>query len=257
MNGEPMRVLVVVPAFNEAKSLAPLLDELRAVAVASPELGSRPRDATFEVVVIDDASHDQTARVAREGGARVVQLCRNLGIGGAVQTGLRLAHREAFDCAVQMDGDGQHPPAELAKLVQAFVSDGRPDIVVGSRYLDRQGFQSTWLRRVGILWLRLVVGVVTRRPSTDPTSGYRLYGPRALRLFSASYPHDYPEPEALVLAKAAGLKVTEVPVRMRERLAGNSSIKSLQAPYYLLKVTLAVLLAFARSIGSDSRYLRD
>lgn len=252
-----MRVLVVVPAFNEEKSLAPLLDELRAAAASSREPAAHLAGLELQVAVIDDASHDQTARVAREGGARVVQLCRNLGIGGAVQTGLRLAHREGFDCAVQMDGDGQHPPAELGKLVQAFASDRRPDIVVGSRYLDRQGFQSTWMRRVGILWLRLVVSAVTRRTSTDPTSGYRLYGPQALRLFAASYPHDYPEPEALVLAKAAGLNVVEVPVRMRERMAGNSSIKSLQAPYYLLKVTLAVLLAFVRNIGSDSRHLRD
>lgn len=242
-----MRVLVVVPAFNEEQSLPPLLDELRAQAGTDAGL----QDVELEVAVVDDASRDRTARVAREGGARVLCLCRNLGIGGAVQTGLRLAHREGFDCAVQMDGDGQHPPSELSKLLGAFRIEPGPDIVIGSRYLDRQGFQSTLMRRVGIFWLRLVVGMVTRRKTTDPTSGYRLYGPRALRLFSVAYPHDYPEPEALVLAKSASLSVTEVPVVMRERQAGNSSIKSLQAPYYLLKVTLAVLLALARSVGGS------
>src|SRR5512133_3635407 len=156
-----MRVLVVVPAYNEEKSLPSLLDELRAVASGVRAQSKSHQKLEIAVVVIDDASRDRTARVSRAGGARVVQLCRNLGIGGAVQTGLRLAHREAFDCAVQMDGDGQHPPAELGKLVQAFASACHPDIVVGSRYLDRQGFQSTWMRRAGILWLRLVVGGVT------------------------------------------------------------------------------------------------
>lgn len=245
-----MRVLVVVPAFNEEKSLPALLSELRALTEAG-ELGARSptKDVAIEVVVIDDASRDRTARVSRAGGARVVRLCRNLGIGGAVQTGLRLAHREGFDCAIQMDGDGQHPPSELPKLWGAFCSERHPDLVIGSRYLDRQGFQSTWVRRIGIQWLRLVLRLIVRLKTTDPTSGYRLYGPRALRLFAYSYPHDYPEPEALVLAKAAGLEVAEIPVVMRERQGGASSIKSLQAPYYLLKVTLAVLLARVRSLG--------
>jgi hypothetical protein len=146
-----------------------------------------------------------------------------------------------------MDGDGQHPPSELVKLIAALGREPKPDIVIGSRYVEREGFQSTFLRRLGIHWLRLLLRLVIRAKTTDPTSGYRLYGPRALRLFAQSYPHDYPEPEALVLAHAAGLRVCEIPVVMRERQGGQSSIKSLQAPYYLLKVTIAVLLAFARS----------
>src|SRR5512133_2498900 len=244
-----MRVLVVVPAYNEEKSLPSLLDELRAVASGVRAQSKSHQKLEIAIVVIDDASRDCTARVSRAGGARVVRLCRNLGIGGAVQTGLRLAHREGFDCAVQMDGDGQHPPSELPKLLDAFTAEGCPDIVIGSRYLDRRGFQSTWARRIGIQWLRLVLRVVVRLHTTDPTSGYRLYGPRALRLFAYSYPHDYPEPEALVLAKAAGLRIAELPVVMRERQGGASSIQSLQAPYYMLKVTLAVVLAFVRSFG--------
>ena len=234
-----MRVLIVVPALNEESGLPPLLSELRAVA---------ERDGfSAEIVVIDDASTDRTAEVAREHGARVVRLCRNLGIGGAVQTGLRLALREGFDCAVQMDGDGQHPPSELRKLLAAMQAPLAPDIVVGSRYLHGEGFQSTLPRRMGSGWLGWVLRLVTRQRTTDPTSGYRAYGRRALKLFNWSYPHDYPEPEALVLANAAGLRVIEVPVVMKERQGGASSISIVHAPYYMLKVTAAILLAYARS----------
>jgi hypothetical protein len=234
-----MRVLIVVPALNEESGLPPLLTELRAVA-------ERDRFSA-EIVVIDDASTDRTAEVARQHGARVVSLCRNLGIGGAVQTGLRLALREGFDCAVQMDGDGQHPPGELRKLLAVIDTPAAPDIVVGSRYLHGEGFQSTLPRRMGSGWLAWVLRLVTRQRTTDPTSGYRVYGRRALKLFNWSYPHDYPEPEALVLAKVAGLSVVEVPVVMKERQGGASSISILHAPYYMLKVTVAILLAYARS----------
>jgi hypothetical protein len=233
-----MRLLVVVPALNEANSVPALLADL---SVAAAGLG-----VTLEAVVIDDASTDATADVASRAGARVVRLCRNLGIGGAVQTGLRLALREQFDAAVQMDADGQHPPSELHKLLAALGDTPRPDVVVGSRYLQPKGFQSTWLRRTGIIWLRLLIRVLTGKATSDPTSGYRLYGPRALALFSRSYPYDYPEPEALVLACAAGLVVSEVPVVMKPRQAGSSSISRLHAPYYMLKVTVAVVLAHLR-----------
>jgi len=234
-----MRILVVVPALNEESGLPPLLSDLRAVAERD--------DFAVEIVVIDDASTDRTADVAHAHGARVVRLCRNLGIGGAVQTGLRLALREGFDCAVQMDGDGQHPPSELGKLLAPMQAPNPPDIVVGSRYLQREGFQSTLSRRLGSGWLRWVLRIVTGEKTTDPTSGYRVYGRRALKLFNWSYPHDYPEPEALVLAKVAGLRVAEVPVVMKERQGGASSIPILRAPYYMLKVTVAILLAYARS----------
>ena len=200
-------------------------------------------------VVIDDGSTDRTAAVAAAAGARVVQLPKNLGIGGAVQTGLRLAWREGFSCAVQIDGDGQHPPSELGKLIAALKETPAPDLVVGTRYgEDRQGFQSTALRRLGSWWLRWVLRSVAGVPSTDPTSGYRLYGPRALALFERTYPYDYPEPESLAMARAAGLTIREVPVIMRPRLAGASSIRSWQTAYYMLKVSVAVALCYVRSV---------
>lgn len=231
------RVLIIVPAFNEQEALGGLLSEIRALAPASIELST---------VVVDDGSADRTAEVARAGGARVLELCGNLGIGGAVQSGLRLAAREQFDYAVQIDGDGQHPPGELVRLVAGA---GDADLVVGTRYREKDNFRSTPLRRLGSWWLKLVLRVIARVKISDPTSGFRLYGPRALALFDETYPYDYPEPESLAVARANGLRIIEVPVTMRERQGGSSSISGFGAFYYMLKVTLAILLSYTRSKG--------
>jgi glycosyltransferase involved in cell wall biosynthesis len=236
-----MQVLIVIPALNEEEALGPLLDEV--------ERACAGQFRRCEVVVIDDGSTDGTAAVAAGRGARVVRLCRNLGIGGAVQTGLRIAYREGFDCAVQVDGDHQHPPDEIARLV-ARLAGGvppAPDIVVGSRRLAPKGYQSTGVRRLGQDWLRWWLRLVCRLKVTDPTSGFRAYGPRALALFQQSYPYDFPEPEALAVACARGLVIVEEPVSMRERQGGRSSIAGLKPVYYMVKVTLAVALAFIRN----------
>ena len=233
-----MRVLFVVPAYNEERALPDVLDELRDV-VARNKLDA-------EVAVIDDGSTDGTARVAAEHGARVLRLRRNLGIGGAVQCGLRIALREDFDGAIQLDGDGQHPASEIPKLLQAAVATPAPDLVVGTRYRTPDGFRSTVMRRIGGWWLTKLLAILGVRIS-DPTSGYRFYGRRALTLFNQNYPYDYPEPESLAMAQAAGLLIAEVPVTMRARQGGRSSIGRLQAPYYMLKVTLAVILAYLRN----------
>jgi glycosyltransferase involved in cell wall biosynthesis len=236
-----VRVLVVVPALNEERSVGPLVADVRAESV---KLGIE-----IVPVVIDDGSTDRTAEMAAAAGARVVQLPKNLGIGGAVQTGLRLAWREGFSCAVQVDGDGQHPAQELGKLLALLRETPAPDLIVGTRYGgEREGFQSTALRRIGIGWLRWVLRRVAGVPCTDPTSGYRLYGPRALALFERTYPYDYPEPESLAMARAAGLIIREVPVIMRARMAGTSSITSWRTAYYMLKVSLAVTLCYVRSV---------
>lgn len=238
-----MRVLLIIPALNEQQALGGLLAELAALRRAPPA------GVELEAVVVDDGSIDRTGEVAIAGGARLLRLCRNLGIGGAVQAGIMLAHRERFDCAVQMDGDGQHPPGELHLLLTALAATKVPDLVVGTRYRDRErdGFRSTVLRRIGSSWLRGVLRVVTGVQFTDPTSGYRLYGPRALELFSQTYPYDYPEPESLAVARAAGLTVSEVAVSMRERQGGRSSISGMKTAYYMLKVTIAVVLAYLRA----------
>ncbi|MEO8844389.1 MAG: glycosyltransferase family 2 protein [Kofleriaceae bacterium] len=240
-----MRLLIIIPAFNEEEALAGLLAEIRAL---------QPEDigAAIEAVVVDDGSTDRTAEVARAGGARVVRLAHNLGIGGAVQTGLRLAYREGFDFAAQVDGDGQHPPAELKQLVAAAKATPAPDLVVGTRYADKDNFRSTILRRLGSWWLRVLLRVVTRQKLTDPTSGFRLYGKRALKKFDETYPYDFPEPESLAIASATHLRVVEVRVTMRERQGGRSSILGFSTIYYMLKVTIAVVLTYIRALGSKS-----
>lgn len=238
------RVLAVVPCLNEQEALPGLLAQLQAAAKALSA------EVSLQVLVVDDGSTDGTADIARQSGATVVRLCRNLGIGAAVQTGLRFALREGFDCAVQIDGDGQHPPEELRSLLAPLDQPDPPDLVIGSRFLDRQGWKSTRLRRVGIGWLSLVLRVFVGTKVADPTSGFRVYGRRALALFDDNYPYDYPEPESLALAKAAGLSVREVPVQMQARQGGASSIRGLRTAYYMLKVTIAVLLTFVRNAGA-------
>jgi len=231
-----LRVLLIIPAYNEQEALGGVLSEIRALAIP-----------LLEMVVVDDGSVDRTADVARAGGARVLRLCGNLGIGGAVQAGIRLARREGFDCAVQVDGDGQHPPGELARLIDAVRGANAPDLVVGTRYADTTSFRSTAMRRLGSWWLRMILRVVARVRVSDPTSGYRVYNRRALALFDEAYPYDFPEPESLALARVAGLAITEVPVTMRERQGGSSSIAGVAAAYYMLKVSAAIVLTYLRA----------
>jgi len=234
-----VRVLFVIPAFNEEHALPGVIEDLRTV--------SKAMGLDFQIMVVDDGSDDHTSAVAISSGVRVVRLCRNLGIGGAVQVGLRAALREGFDCAVQVDGDGQHPASELGALLAPLSATPAADLVVGTRFRSRDGFRSTALRRFGSFWLRLVLRVGARLKTSDPTSGFRVYGQRALMLFDVTYPYDYPEPESLAVAAAAHLRITEVPVKMKERQAGQSSITPFYAPYYMLKTTLAIVLSYLRN----------
>jgi len=224
-----MRALVIVPAWNEDRDLPAVLEELRRVA---PE---------WDVCVVDDGSADRTAAVAREGGATVLRLPMNLGIGGAVQTGYLWARDHGYEIAAQIDGDGQHDPRYLADALQPIAA-GTADLVIGSRHLGAGGFRSSAVRRAGARYLSWFLRLRCGARVTDPTSGFRVAGRRAIELFAANYPSDYPEPEAVALAARRGLRLQEIPVAMRERQHGTSSIGPARTLYYLIKVSLALVL---------------
>lgn len=227
------KVLVIIPAFNEAANIVRTVSEVRAVVMA---------DALIIPLVVDDGSSDNTAGLARQAGARIVSLPFNLGIGGAVQAGYRYAESHGFDIAVQVDGDGQHDVSYLDRLLSPLMK-GVADMVVGTRFLSSQaGFQSTALRRVGIRFFTGLIRLSTGLTATDPTSGFRACGHRLICIFASYYPSDFPEPEALVVARRLGARIIDVPVVMRPRIAGKSSIGKLKSPYYMLKVTTAILL---------------
>ena len=227
------RRLAIVPAYNEERCVGRVIEEIRAF------------DPAFEVLVVDDGSHDATAAVAREHGARVVRLPFNLGIGGAVQTGYRYAREHDFDVAVQIDGDGQHDPLELDRLL-APIYAGTADMAVGSRFAGAGRYRAPLFRRLGIgLFARALSPIVGLRV-TDTTSGFRAVNRRGIALFAADYPHDYPEVEAIVMLVKHRLRLVEVPVAMRMRAAGRSSITTFGSGYYMVKVMLAVFVALFR-----------
>ncbi len=228
-----LRRLAIVPALNEESNVGRVVDELRAF------------DPGMEVVVVDDASADATAAIAAEHGAHVVRLPFNLGIGGAVQTGYRYAFEHGFDVAVQVDGDGQHDPTQLPSILGPLLDDDA-DLVVGSRFAGDGEYRSTATRRIGITIFARVVSAVVRQRVTDTTSGFRAVNRKGIALFAADYPHDYPEVEATVMCVKHRLRLVEVPVTMRERGGGRSSITAPRSIYYMTKVLLAIFVGLFR-----------
>lgn len=224
-----LRVLVIVPAFNEAKNLPAVMARLKA---AAPDC---------DVCVVDDGSLDDSAEIARRSGATVLQLPLNLGIGGAVQAGYLWALRHDYDVAIQIDGDGQHDPQFIAAALAPLASQ-QADMVIGSRFLSEGGFRSTAARRAGIRYLAWFLWVRCGARVTDPTSGFRAAGRKAIELFARFYPADYPEPEAIALVRRHSLKVCEVPVTMMERQHGKSTINLWRSLYYFVKVSLVLLI---------------
>jgi len=229
VSAERVNALLILPAYNEEASLPLVLQELRDTA---PQ---------FDVVVVNDGSSDATAAIARELGVTVLDLCFNLGIGGAVQTGFKYALENGYDVAVQVDSDGQFPPDRIASLV-ALVLDEGWDMVIGSRYLEEPGYEGSVLRRLGNYILSKIAGVFSRQKVTDATSGFRAYSRRALEYLASYYPPDYPEPESIVFLARQGLRIREEPVSMRARQGGVSSIGGLRPLSYMSKVSLALTL---------------
>lgn len=234
-----IRVLIIIPCYNEAESLPKLAEELKQLEAIEG----------YEIVplVVNDCSKDATAIVARTLQLNLLDLPNNLGIGGAVQSGIKYAQRHQFDYAVQMDGDGQHPPSELIKLLNAAAATNA-DVIIGSRFLEKDGFQSTFLRRLGIQYFHFLNKLLTRKNIYDSTSGYRMLGKKAIDLACRYYPDDYPEPESLVFFSRAGLQIIEVPVVMRLRQGGVSSIRGFKTFEYMVKVTLSMIFSYIRKL---------
>lgn len=228
------RILVIVPALNEGRNIG------RAVR------GIRERLPAAHVLVIDDGSSDDTAAEARGAGALVLELPYNLGIGAAAQAGFQFARAHDYAIVLRNDGDGQHAPENNAILLRRL-AEGDVDVVIGSRFLEARGDYGTpAMRRLGGAILARLLTRIISQPVTDPTSGCAAFNRRAIELFAEAYPHDYPEPEAIVMLHRAGLRQVEAPARMMPRQHGDSSITPSRSVYYMIKVILAILINLLR-----------
>lgn len=226
--------LAVVPAYNESATIVGVVESLREQAPA------------FDTLVIDDGSTDDTGVLATAAGATVVKLPFNLGIGGAVQTGFIYALEHGYDFLAQVDGDGQHDSAELARLIEAM-REQDVDMVCGSRFLTSEHrYPAPISRRTGIHIFAFVLSRIVGMRVSDPTSGFRLYNRRAIGLFARDYPHDYPEVEAVLMLHHHRLRMCETPVKMYSRGGGVSSISTGKSAYYMIKVLLALFVGLAR-----------
>lgn len=226
---EEQKILLIIPAFNEAATIEHVVNGL---TMNFPQ---------YDYVVVNDGSSDGTGELCMEKGYQVLNLSINLGIGGAVQTGYRYALKYGYDIAVQLDGDGQHDASYVKRLIEPLLA-GEADVVIGSRFLRREGFQSSRSRRIGINILSDLIWLCTGKRIRDVTSGFRAVNRRFITIYAEDYPSDYPEPEAIITAVMHRGRVAEVPVVMKEREGGTSSITFRKSVYYMIKVTLAILV---------------
>jgi glycosyltransferase involved in cell wall biosynthesis len=228
------RIIIMMPAHNEAENLPHVFAELHR---ALPDV---------DIVVIDDYSTDETALLAKRLGAQVVSLPCNLGYGGAVQTGFRYAVERGYDYAVMLDADGQHDPSYIPTLL-APVMAGEADLALGSRFLGTMQYRAGWVKRAGMTFFAAIVAHFTKRRVTDPTSGFQAMNRDVLSFFARdNYPTDYPDADTLLLLNYAGFRVLEVPVSMRERLAGVSMHTNWKVIYYIFKMILSILMVLLR-----------
>lgn len=233
------KVVVLIPTYNESRTVQNVIAEVRA---SLPQAG---------ILVINDGSTDNTLEMARRMNVSVLSHSQNLGIGATVQSGLKFALKNGYEIAIQVDGDGQHKPEDLPKLLAPLVR-GEADMTIGSRFLGTSEFESTFMRRIGIVFFSFLFFLISGKWITDPTSGYRAMNRKVISLFTKNYPPDYPEPEALVYVHKHHLKIAEVPVSMKPRQAGISSICWSRSIYYMLKVPYAMLLECIRSKTAPS-----
>jgi len=225
-----MKNLVIIPAYNEEGSIVRTVEDIKENAPG------------FDYVVVNDCSTDNTLELCRKHGFSYLNLPVNLGIGGAVQAGYRYGFYHGYDTATQFDGDGQHDAKYLAQMAKTLESENA-DMIIGSRFIEKEGFQSSSVRRAGIKYFTGLIRILTHKTITDPTSGMRMCNRRIMAEFTVDYPRDYPEPESVVTILKKKYKVLEVPVIMRERMEGKSSINLKAGFYYMIKVSLAMIIA--------------
>ena len=225
-----MKRLVIIPAYNEAGNIIRTVEDIKENAPG------------FDYVIVNDCSGDDTMRICERMGYNCLNLPIRSGIGAAVQAGYMYAKRYGYDCAIQVDGDGQHDATFLSEMAEVL-ERGRVQMVIGSRFIEKQGFLSSLPRRIGISWFRFWIWLLTGAYITDPTSGMRMVGRDVINFFAEEYPKDYPEPETAVTLLQLGYSIGEIPVRMKKRDSGESSISVGRAIYYMTKVTIACLMA--------------
>ena len=225
--------LIIIPAYNESANIENTVADIKANA---PD---------FDYVIINDCSRDNTLSILKEKGLNYISLPVNLGIGGAVQTGYIYAYEHGYDTAVQVDGDGQHDVRYLNDMYDALI-ERNADMIIGSRFIEKEGFQSSVFRRMGITYFTGMIKALTGVKVTDPTSGFRLADRKVIEMFAKDYPRDYPEPESIVAVIRHGCRVEEYPVQMRARQGGKSSITPGKSVYYMIKVSIACVIANMR-----------
>lgn len=230
-----IKILLIIPAYNEEKNLPDLLQRIEEYT------------SWLDLIVINDGSKDNTIDVLRDFNIEFIDLSVNLGIGGAVQAGYRYAEKNGYDIAIQFDGDGQHPHQDIVSLVEEILNGS--DMVIGSRYIEKEGFQSTILRRLGIRCLSFLIKILTGKSISDPTSGFRACNRNIIKYFAEYYPQDYPEPETIVQLMRSKWTINEIPVRMVTRQKGVSSINLLKSIYYMFKVTLSIIIGVTDGKG--------
>ena len=223
------KVLLIIPAYNEAENIEKVVNDL---------IQNYPQ---YDYVIVNDGPRDETEEICLKNHYQMLSLPLNLGIGGAVQTGYRYALKNHYDIAIQIDGDGQHDIAYVEKLIEPIFS-GEADIAIGSRFIKKEGFQSSATRRMGISFLSGLIHVLCFKKVKDVTSGFRAVNEKFIKIYAENYPSDYPEPEAIVAAIMHRGRIAEVPVIMKERAGGSSSINLKRSVYYMIKVTLAILV---------------
>lgn len=230
---KPPKILVIIPAYNEERSIA---ETIREVQEKAPYV---------DILVVDDGSQDKTAEIARQSGVLVVSHDFNLRIGGAVQTGLKIAKMNSYDIAIQIDGDGQHDPGLISEIIKPLV-EGNSDIVIGSRYLKNKNVGTSFTRNLGVRFFSWLTTKITGQQVTDCTSGFRALNEHSIGLFAKEYPVDFPDAEALILALRAGLEITEIPVSVRSRETGRSSLNSWRLLYYPFKEIFSIAMLLTK-----------